>query len=66
MSFDLQAEGFNGVSVQTSIVAGHDWDPRTVEGAGSPASTVFFVSGIALDSASPANVDAITGRGRLF
>ncbi|MBV8093549.1 MAG: hypothetical protein JO110_09995 [Acetobacteraceae bacterium] len=66
MSYDLQAEGFNGVSIQTSVVAGHDWDSHTVEGLGSPASTVLFVSGLAPDRASPANIDAITGRGRLF
>jgi hypothetical protein len=66
MSFDLQAEGLNGVNVQTSVVAGHDWDSHTVEGAGSPASTVLFVSGLAFDIASPANIDAVAGRGRLF
>jgi hypothetical protein len=66
MSYDLQAEGFNGVSIQTTVVAGHDWDAHTVEGGGSPASTVLFVSGLAFDTASPDNIDAITGRGRLF
>jgi hypothetical protein len=66
MSYDLQAEGLNGVNVQTSIIAGHDWEPNVEEGGGSPVSTVLFVSGIALDNPSPANVDAMIGRGRLF
>src|SRR5580693_1636105 len=66
MSYDLQAEGLNGVNIQTSIIAGHDWEPNVEEGLGSPVSTVLFVSGIALDNPSPANVDAMIGRGRLF
>src|SRR5580700_7156680 len=62
MSYNLQAEGLNGVNVQTSIIAGHDWVPNLEEGLGSPESTVLFVSGVALDIPSPANIDAISGR----
>jgi hypothetical protein len=65
MSYNLQAEGLNGVNVQTSIIAGHDWVPNLEEGLGSPESTVLFVSGLALDIPSPANIDAISARGRL-
>ena len=68
MGFNLQGEGLNGVNVQTSIVAGHDWVPNLEEGLGSPVSTVLFVSGVALDDPTPLHPDnhrdAITGRGR--
>ncbi|HMD49791.1 MAG TPA: hypothetical protein VKG79_11860 [Bryobacteraceae bacterium] len=65
MSYDLQAEGLNGVNIQTSVVAGHDWNPNLEEGLGSPVSTVLFVSGTAPDIATPFDTDATTGRGNL-
>jgi hypothetical protein len=64
MSFDLQAEGLNGVSIQTAIVAGHDFDPNRIEGISSRPS-VLFVSGTAPDIASPFDTDAIIGQGNL-
>lgn len=64
MSYDLQAEGLNGVNIQTSIIAGHDWVSNTVEGAASPPCVVF-VSGTAPDVPSPLDADAIIGQGNL-
>jgi hypothetical protein len=64
MSYNLQAEGLNGVNIQTSIIAGHDWISNTVEGAASPPCVVF-VSGTAPDVASPLDSDAIIGQGNL-
>jgi hypothetical protein len=64
MSYDLQAEGLNGVNIQTSIVAGHDWNNNIVEGGASPPCVVF-VSGTAPDVASPLDSDAIIGQGNL-
>jgi hypothetical protein len=65
MSFDLQAEGLNGVNIQTSVIAGHDWNNNLQEGGLSPVSTVLFVSGTAPDTASPFDTDAVTGQGNV-
>jgi hypothetical protein len=64
MSYDLQAEGLNGVNIQTSIIARQDWVSNTVEGAASPPCVVF-VSGTAPDVASPLDSDAIIGQENL-
>lgn len=58
MSFDLQAEGLNGVNFPTAIVAGGDWNPLS--------DFVLNVSGTALDVATKVNVDAILGQGNLM
>jgi hypothetical protein len=65
MSYDMAAEGLNGVNNQTSIIAGHDWNSNLQEGALSPVSTVLFVSGTAPDIPSSADTDAFTGQGNL-
>ncbi|MBV9673814.1 MAG: hypothetical protein JO076_13460 [Verrucomicrobia bacterium] len=57
MSFDLQAEGLNGVNFPTAIVAGGGWNPLS--------DFVLNVSGTALDVATTANVDAVLGQGNI-
>jgi hypothetical protein len=65
MSYDMAAEGLNGVNNQTSVIAGHDWNGNLQEGLLSPVSTVLFVSGTAPDTPSPVDTDAVTGQGNL-
>jgi len=48
MSYDLQAEGLNGVNTTTAIVAGGGWS--------FSAGAVIQVSGTALDTATPFDV----------
>jgi hypothetical protein len=57
MSYDLQAEGLNGVNIQTSIVAGGSW---------RGGDTVLWVSGTAFpDTPARFDVDAVFAWGNI-
>jgi hypothetical protein len=60
MSYDMQAEGLNGVNEETAIVAGGGY-----VGIGGEGAPVLQVSGTALDVPTIAIVDAILAWGNL-